>query len=45
MTTKHAQRHHGHPRAWMTVLLASAAALIILVMCFAALQIAAIIGS
>jgi hypothetical protein len=27
-----------HPRAWMTVLLAAAAALIILVMCFAALE-------
>ncbi len=37
-------KQHGHPRAWMTVLLASAAALIILVMCLAALQLAAITG-
>lgn len=41
------QKHphqHGHPRAWMTVLLAAAAALIILVMCFAALQLSVIAG-
>ncbi len=45
--TQAMQRHpqqHGHPRAWMTVLLVSAAALIILVMAFAALQLAAIAG-
>jgi hypothetical protein len=39
---KHAQPAPRHPRAWMTALLASAAALIILVMSFAALQIAMI---
>jgi hypothetical protein len=44
MTTQHQQRQHGHPRAWMTALLAAAAALIILIMCFAALQLAAIAG-
>lgn len=32
-----------HPRAWMTILLASAAALIILVLSFATLQIANIV--
>ncbi|MEK9155579.1 MAG: hypothetical protein AAB839_02930 [Patescibacteria group bacterium] len=41
---RHPQQH-GHPRAWMTALLASAAALIILVMSFAALQIATIAQS
>lgn len=34
---------HGHPRTWMTILLASAAALIIVIMCIAALQLVAII--
>ena len=45
--TQSMQRHpqqHGHPRAWMTILLISAAALIILIMAFAALQLAAIAG-
>lgn len=36
---------HKDSRAWMTVLLISAAALIILIMCIAALQIAAIAGN
>jgi hypothetical protein len=37
-------RQHGHPRAWMTILLTASAALIILVMCFAALQFATLAG-
>ena len=37
-------RQHGHPRAWMTIMLASAATLIILIMCIAALQFAVLVG-
>ncbi len=37
--------HHGHPHAWMTVLLAAAAALVILLMSFTVLQIATILQS
>lgn len=37
-------QHHGHTRAWMTALLLGAAALIILIMSIAALQIATIAG-
>ncbi|MFA6018135.1 MAG: hypothetical protein WCT28_03565 [Patescibacteria group bacterium] len=36
---------HKNSRAWMTILLVSAAALIILIMCIAALQIAVIAGN
>ncbi len=43
MKVKYADTRHGHPRAWMTILLASSAAMIILVMSIAALQLASIL--
>jgi hypothetical protein len=39
------QHHRGHPRVWMTILLAGAGALLIVLMGFAALEIAQYAGA
>lgn len=42
--TRMQKHHHGHPRIWMTILLAGAGAGLIVLMGFAALEIAEYTG-